>query len=142
MKSFKEILESSELGNPKNFIKLCKSNSDLTSELKSEIIELNKKLKYEEHEFPIIFIGMGTCGLASGALKVKEAIEKELEKFNLRAEIVPTGCIGYCAKEVIVDIKLPDESRISYCEVTVKDVPMLIRKTIVEQDIYEEKLLG
>lgn len=142
MKSFKEILESSEFGNPKNFIKLCKSNSDLTSELKSEIIELNKKLKYEEHEFPIIFIGMGTCGLASGALKVKEAIEKELAKFNLRAEIVPTGCIGYCAKEVIVDIKLPDESRISYCEVTVKDVPMLIRKTIVEQDIYEEKLLG
>ena len=104
--------------------------------------ELNKELKYEVHEYPVIFIGMGTCGLASGAQKVKDAIESELQKLNITAEIVPTGCIGFCAKEVIVDIKLPGESRISYCEVTVKDVPALIRKTIIEQDIYKEKLLG
>ena len=50
---------------------------------------------------------MGTCGLASGAAKVKEAIEAELKKLNINAHIEATGCIGYCAKEVIVDIKLP-----------------------------------
>jgi (2Fe-2S) ferredoxin len=85
---------------------------------------------------------MGTCGLASGADKIKKAIEEELAKKNLKAEIIPTGCIGLCAKEVIVDVKLPDGERISYCEVTTKDVPQLIHKTIVEQDIYKEKLLG
>ena len=144
MKSFKNILNKSKTIERKDFIKCCNNENDslLEESIKKEVIELNKILKYEEHEYPIIFIGMGTCGLASGAEKVKKAIEAELEKNNLNAVIVPTGCIGYCAKEVIVDIKLPDESRIAYCEVTVKDVPTLIRKTIVEQDIYQEKILG
>ncbi len=108
MKSFGELLNKSESFEKKNFLKYCREEAipGLTENEKTEVVELNKKLKYEEHEFPIIFIGMGTCGLASGAGKVKIAIEKELEKFNLNAIIVPTGCIGYCAKEVIVDIKL------------------------------------
>lgn len=109
---------------------------------KSEIIELNKRLTYRVHDLPVIFIGMGTCGLASGAGKVKAAIEEELKKLNIAAEIVPTGCIGYCAKEVIVDIKLPDGERVSYCEVTVKDVPELIKKAIVEKSFLTKKVLG
>ena len=39
-----------------------------------KFISLNKRLKYVEHDVPIIFIGMGTCGLAAGAQKVEEAI--------------------------------------------------------------------
>lgn len=109
---------------------------------KSEIIELNKRLTYKVHSEPVIFIGMGTCGLASGAEKVKAAIEQELQKLNIVARIVPTGCIGYCTKEVIVDIKLPDGERVSYCEVTAKDVPELIKKAIVEKGIYQKKVLA
>ena len=88
---------------------------------------LRKRLKYEEHDKPIIIIGMGTCGLASGAAKVKEAIEAELKKLNIEAIIEGTGCIGYCAVEPIVDIKLPGKDRISYQEITVKDVPRFIK---------------
>jgi len=108
---------------------------------KNEIAELNKRLTYKVHDIPVIFIGMGTCGLASGADKVKTAIAQELEKLNIKADIIPTGCIGYCAKEVIVDIKLPDGDRISYCEVTVKDIPELIKKAIVEKGVLQKKVL-
>lgn len=144
MKSFNEINKFISDDDRKNFIKYCNLNSkiDIPDKLKNEIAQLDSELKYLEHEYPIIFIGMGTCGLASGAEKVKVAIENELQKNSLNAVIVPTGCIGFCAKEVIVDIKLPDETRIAYAEVTVKDVPALIRKTIIEQDIYWEKVLG
>jgi NADH:ubiquinone oxidoreductase subunit F (NADH-binding)/(2Fe-2S) ferredoxin/Pyruvate/2-oxoacid:ferredoxin oxidoreductase delta subunit len=107
-----------------------------------EITSLRKRLKYEEHDQPIIMIGMGTCGLASGAAKVKEAIEAELKKLNIEATIEGTGCIGYCAVEPIVDIKLPGKDRISYQEITVKDVPRLIKTTLVEKEIYKEKVLG
>ena len=103
---------------------------------------LNKQLKYEEHDVPVIFIGMGTCGLASGALKVEDAIKAELAKQNIKAHIEATGCIGYCAREVIVDVKLPGGDRISYCEITPKIVPRLIQKTIIEKGIFKEKLLG
>jgi NADH:ubiquinone oxidoreductase subunit F (NADH-binding)/Pyruvate/2-oxoacid:ferredoxin oxidoreductase delta subunit/(2Fe-2S) ferredoxin len=99
-------------------------------------------LKYEEHDLPIIIIGMGTCGLASGAAKVKEAIEAELKKLNIDAIIEGTGCIGYCAVEPIVDIKLPGKDRISYQEITVKDVSRFINTTLVDKEVYKEKILG
>lgn len=103
---------------------------------------LFQDLKYANNEVPVIFIGMGTCGLASGADKVKQAIEQELLKKNIKAEIVPTGCIGYCAKEPIVDIKMPGQDRISYCEILPKDVPSLIESHIINNSIYSKKLLG
>lgn len=117
---------------------LCHNNPECEEKFR----KLNRILKYQEHEEPVIFIGMGTCGLASGAKKVEEAIKAELVKLNINAKIEPTGCIGYCAREVIVDIKLPGEERISYCEITPKIVPKLIQKTLVEKGIFREKLLG
>jgi NADH:ubiquinone oxidoreductase subunit F (NADH-binding)/(2Fe-2S) ferredoxin len=117
---------------------LCHHN-DKCSE---KIHTFNKRLQYKLHDKPVIFIGMGTCGLAAGAQKVEEAIKNELSIHNINAIIEPTGCIGYCAKEVIVDIKLPGEDRISYCEITPKIVPKLIQKTLIEKSIFKEKLLG
>lgn len=103
---------------------------------------LNRIIRYEDHDVPIIIIGKGTCGLASGADKVEAAIIKELDKLEIKAKIESTGCIGYCAKEPIVDIKLPGRDRIAYCEVTPKMVPLLIQKTIVDKSILPENLLG
>lgn len=103
---------------------------------------LHNNLKYKNNEVPVIFIGMGTCGLASGADKVKTAIENELKAKNIVAEIIPTGCIGLCAREPIVDIKMPGKDRISYCEVSPKDIPALIDTHIVKGGIYDKKLLG
>lgn len=145
MKSFLEIDFNGKYHSPEKpvseFIPHC-TDISLNGNQADEVYEYNKKLKYELHQYPLIFIGMGTCSLASGAAKVKEAILEELKSKNLKADIIPTGCIGYCAKEVIVDIKLPDGERIAYSEITPKDVPALIQKTIVEKDVYKDKLLG
>ncbi len=104
--------------------------------------EINKAIKYDNASMPVIFIGMGTCGLASGADKVRKAIEEELTKNKIDALIVPTGCIGYCAKEPIVDIKLPGKDRISYCEILQKDIQEFVKTTIIDKGIYKKKLLG
>ncbi len=117
---------------------LCHHDPKIAEEIKN----LNLRLTYQVHEKPVIFIGMGTCGLASGADKVYNAIKAELEKLNIEADIVSTGCIGYCAKEPIVDIKLPNGERLSYAEVTAADVPALIKQSIVENSVYEKKFLG
>ena len=50
-----------------------------------------------------IVIGEGSCGIAAGASKVRNAIEallNENETFSLGS----TGCIGMCYLEPIVDI--------------------------------------
>lgn len=109
---------------------------------KNKFNDLNELLRYLNHDLPLIFIGMGTCGLASGADKVKKAIDEELTKLGINAKIIPTGCIGFCAKEPIVDIKIPGKDRVSYCEIVVKDIPDLLKTTIIENGIYKKKLLG
>ena len=133
------------IDNPCNLFIGCCTEGPLCHhhhQCEDEIKNLNKKLLNIEHDLPIIFIGMGTCGLASGAAKVEEAIREELEKLEIKAVIQPTGCIGYCAVEVLVDVKLPGEDRISYCEITPKVVPKLIQKTLVDKEVFKEKLLG
>ncbi len=117
---------------------LCHQNN----ECKEKYQNLFKTLTYASNDEPVIFIGMGTCGLASGADKVKAAIEAELASKNIKAQIVATGCIGYCAKEPIVDIKIPGKDRISYCEVTPKDIPAMIDTNIIKGGVYEKKLLA
>ncbi|MFH1691649.1 MAG: NADH-quinone oxidoreductase subunit NuoF [Candidatus Omnitrophota bacterium] len=74
----------------------------------------NKKIK--------IFIGMATCGRAAGALAVLDAVKNEIERQKVNAEIIETGCIGMCSKEVLLDVVLPGESRVTYGQVTPKDV--------------------
>lgn len=126
------------------FIACCTEGPLCTHDdkLKKKISNLNKTLLYEEHDEPVIFIGMGTSGLASGSRKVKEAIINELEKNQLKAKLVESGSLGYDVKEVIVDVKLPGGDRITYCEITPKDVPALIKTTLIDKEVYKKKLLG
>ncbi len=93
-----------------------------------------------EHDRPVILVGMGTCGLANGAQKVFDAFKEALAEENVA--LIPTGCVGYCAREVIVDVKLPGKPRVSYAEVTPDDVPRIIEETLRGGRIIEEKLLG
>ena len=125
----------------KEFIVSCTEPSlfEFDPKQKEDLIELNKKLVYETHDAPVIFIGMDTSGLASGAGKVKATIEKELEKHGIEATIIPTGCYGYSAGEPIVDVKLPGEERIVYIEIQEKDVPEFVKTTLVEKKVYDKK---
>lgn len=148
MKSFFEHCCSEcwhSIENPCNeFIKCCTEGPlcHKSESCQQKFKVLNEELTLRSHSQPIIIIGKGTCGLAAGAQKTEDAIRAELSKLKIEATILATGCIGYCAKEPIVDIKLPGQDRISYCEVTPKVVPKLLRKAFIEKDIYKENLLG
>jgi NADH:ubiquinone oxidoreductase subunit F (NADH-binding)/(2Fe-2S) ferredoxin len=65
-----------------------------------------------------ISVGMATCGLSTGAGKVFEAIQKEVEKSKLPVQLSQTGCIGFCQKEPVIDIFEPGKPRIFYQGVT------------------------
>jgi len=101
-----------------------------------------RELLMEEHAHPVILVGMGTCGLANGAQALHDAIVAECETRGITASVIPVGCVGYCAREVIVDVKLPGKPRISYCEVKAKDIPVIIERTVIGGKVIEELLLG
>ena len=65
-----------------------------------------------------IIVGLGTCGEATGAGEVLDAISQEVEEQKLDVVLSPTCCIGFCQKEPLVDILQPGWPRISYGEMT------------------------
>ena len=145
MKSFLDIefkngKHSSE--NPKEeFIAHC-TNAVLSPGQEKDIIELNKKLRYESHDLPVIFIGMDTSSLASGANKIIEEIKKELSLLKIEATIVETGGIGFGTYEPFVDVKLPGKDRIIYSQIGVKDIHELLKTTLVKKEIFVKKVFA
>jgi NADH:ubiquinone oxidoreductase subunit F (NADH-binding)/NAD-dependent dihydropyrimidine dehydrogenase PreA subunit/(2Fe-2S) ferredoxin len=90
---------------------------------------------------PVIYIGAATCGLAAGADEVIPATKEYLKAKGIDAEIVEVGCIGYCAKEPIVDVQLPGKTRVSYMQVTADVLPKVLDTAFAGQ-VEKEYLLG
>ena len=89
-----------------------------------------------------IFIGMGTCGLASGAEQVKDAVVKWIDEKKADVRITATGCIGYCQAEPIVDVVTEGGHRISYGEVKPENVRALLDQVFVRKDYGAAGMLG
>ena len=79
----------------------------------------------------------GTGCRAYGSLKVKEALEAEIEKQNMKVEVLATGCLGFCEKGPMVVIH-PD--KYFYQSVKVEDVPEIVSTTIGKGEVISRLL--
>ena len=79
----------------------------------------------------------GTGCVASGTMKVKEALREEIKKRGLEEEIklVLTGCNGYCAEGPVMAV-YPDD--IFYQKLTVEDVPKLVEEHFLKGRPYQK----
>jgi NADH:ubiquinone oxidoreductase subunit F (NADH-binding)/NAD-dependent dihydropyrimidine dehydrogenase PreA subunit/(2Fe-2S) ferredoxin len=76
---------------------------------------------------PKILIGMGSCGLATGADEVYESALEEVKRLRLPYHVTATGCIGWCCQEPLVDVCLPRKPRISYGHMDAPKTRQLVR---------------
>ncbi|MBI4462054.1 MAG: NADH-quinone oxidoreductase subunit NuoF [Acidobacteria bacterium] len=74
-----------------------------------------------------IWVGMATCGRAAGAEDIHAIIQEEVTRLQLPYVITATGCIGWCAQEPLVDVRLPGQPRVSYGRMDVRKARELIR---------------
>ena len=89
-----------------------------------------------------IYIGMGTCGIAAGASHVDKAVQTELAKQSLEAQVIHVGCIGMCVKEPLVDIQLPNKPRVTYANVSPGRIPRLIEEHLIHGQVVQEWAVG
>ena len=78
-----------------------------------------------------IRVGLCSCGIAAGGKKVVEKFEQGLAKHGKDIAIIPTGCIGMCFYEPIVDI-IEDDKIYTYANVTPK----------MAEEIFASHILG
>ena len=91
---------------------------------------------------PVILVGTATCGRASGALEVLEAIKETVKRHNLDCLIVEVGCLGHCYAEPLVTIRKPGYPSICYGQVNPVLAENLIRNFILNDDPCLEFVLG
>lgn len=76
---------------------------------------------------PKILVGYATCGQAAGAGQVLDAVREEVAKLALGYPITPTGCIGWCCQEPLLDVWLPGKGRITYGRIKPSRARQIVR---------------
>jgi NADH:ubiquinone oxidoreductase subunit F (NADH-binding)/Pyruvate/2-oxoacid:ferredoxin oxidoreductase delta subunit/(2Fe-2S) ferredoxin len=76
------------------------------------------RLRREAVDHPVIYVGTGSCGRGAGAGRTLDRVRRHLQARKIQAEVVEVGCIGLCAAEPLLDIQLPDRSRVCFQHVT------------------------
>jgi NADH-quinone oxidoreductase subunit F len=114
--------------------------SEAFASIKTEAEKRFEKIKRDSNQN--IFIGMATCGLASGAIEVKRAFEEALAEQKINARIIPVGCLGHCYAEPLVIIDKPGFPPILYHNVTPGKANLLVKAFLRDDDPVFEHVLG
>ncbi len=93
-------------------------DDDACRELRSERARLARR----GGDGVVIFVGAGTCGRANGALVVIAELERLLAERGLEIPVLETGCVGYCQREVFIDVVDANGVRLSYCDLSPENV--------------------
>ncbi len=96
----------------------------------------------ESGEKPFIRIGTAMCGIAAGANAVVDEVKSFVSNNNIDATVSEVGCIGICFAEPILDIKIPDGTRLLYGNVNPENVSNIIDGCLLKSDIPKSKLIG
>lgn len=89
-----------------------------------------------------IRVGLGSCGIAAGGLKVWEFLQAEQARLIPGVELQRTGCIGMCHHEPLLDIVEDDENVFTYGGVTPEKAEEIITRHLSGQGSLEKYLVS
>ena len=124
----------------KEFLKDLVLKNFSKNSFEAEVEKRLSKLRKEEIDRAIIYIGAGTCGLGAGAGKTIAATKKYLEDKKIDAEIIEVGCIGLCSSEPLLDVQLPGHNRICFEKITEEKVADVLN-SVFDKNIEKSNVL-
>jgi NADP-reducing hydrogenase subunit HndB len=83
-----------------------------------------------------ITVHMGTCGIASGARNVMEALMTAIEEANVSDVAVTTsGCMGLCSREPLVTVEVIGKEPIKYEYMDANKMRQVFKRHVMEGEI-------
>ena len=112
-------------------------------ELKKYQHEVIKEKKRQANLGTIkISVGLGSCGIASGALETLKMIRQQLEGLdNVNCSINKTGCIGLCKHEPIVNVIVSNSPMVTYGQVNSEVARRIVQEHILGGNVVEEHVI-
>ncbi len=115
-----------------------KSLDDLRRKKQDLELGMNIREKSNSPESLVqIRVAMATCGIASGARTVMNALIDKIEKEKIAAVVTQGGCMGYCYAEPTVEVKKPGQDPVVFGHVDTKVVEDIIEKYIKKGELLD-----
>ena len=73
-----------------------------------------------------IRIGLGSCCVARGSGKLREALEQALDETGIQVVVKRVGCVGMCYQTPLLEVVLPDEQSFLYAKVQPGDAKAIL----------------
>lgn len=90
-----------------------------------------------------IQVGMGTCGIASGAKQILQGFLKEIEARNItNVAVTQVGCMGECAYEPMAEIIDENGQSFVYCTITQPMITEIIESHLINHQPIQKYLLA
>jgi NADP-reducing hydrogenase subunit HndB len=81
----------------------------------------NKIRNQAKRGFVTVDVHMGTCGIAAGAQKILDTLNKEMEKLETdNISVRGTGCAGFCSMEPMITVYFPEQPPVKYGNLNTK----------------------
>ena len=91
-----------------------------------------------------VIVGMGTCGIASGAKITLDAFINALDENKLVDKVIvrQTGCMGLCHSEPTVEVIAPGMPGVIYGKVDAALAKEIVKKHILGRELLDNHILN
>ncbi len=97
----------------------------------------------EGHRRVKVTVHMGTCGIASGAREVLDALMGEIEEAGANDVAVTTsGCMGLCSREPLVTVEILNQEPIKYEYMNPNKMRQVFKRHILQGEIQTPFVLA
>ncbi len=105
--------------------------------LKEEVLE--KKAQDARQGIVQVVVGIGTCGIAAGALETMQAFLEQIETDHLQGiRVSKTGCIGLCEQEPIVQVVVGNKPKVTYGKVTPEMARRILKEHVLDKKVVHD----
>ena len=122
---------------------MAKMTLDDLRKLRSQV-QSDLKRRDSEGKTIQVIVGMGTCGIASGAKLILDKFITLLNEKGIaeNAIIRQTGCMGHCENEPTVEIIVPDMPKVFYGNVKENTVEKIVEEHIINKKPVEDFIIA
>ena len=122
---------------------MAKMTLDDLRKLRSQV-QSDLKRRDSEGKTIQVIVGMGTCGIASGAKLILDKFITLLNEKGIaeNAIIRQTGCMGHCENEPTVEIIVPDMPKVFYGNVKENAVEKIVNEHIINKKPVEDLIIA
>ena len=106
--------------------------------------KVHKEMSLRDGERRVkVTVHMGTCGIASGAKEVMDALLQEIEDAKVNDVFVTTsGCMGLCSREPLVTVEIINQEPIKYEYMNPNKMRQVFKRHILSGEIQTPFVLA